>query len=402
MILSFTFIGLEVGLIYRSALLARSVADSSALAAASRLDDGFDASFAIARDVAQQHTGPNGAMDLLPFDSPNSGGDLEFGYWDRENKTFTPGLEDTNAVRSTVRFDEEHPNGTVPLIFGNFFGLPYARVNRQAIALAQNSAAEARLYVTSEDFSNSLRLLDGAEVLVPDAGISVLSPAPDAVDITGNAILSSRMLRVSGGITIPSASRIEGPFATGETPAEFETLELHIPAFSSDTNDPLDIDQTSEDVILEPGWYPDGITASSGNYVMQNGRYRFGSAGITLSGTAQLTGVNARCILQAGSGITLTGTSQFILGPIQRNHPRMTTALFISGASTILIRDQATCSTANTVVAQSTEMVMEDGDFIAECLIIKNLNLSGNSRLFLESDTTLPNQSTLSRSILVR
>ena len=130
---------IDVGYVVHVRTELQRTADGCALAAAARLPDEAEATLA-ARFIAVKNGWLSGAQtgegdeyhgaDVDPLD-------ITFGYWDRDNATFTspPSYgRDSNAVRVTLRKTEATGN-PLQLFFANIFGTSQADASASATAL---------------------------------------------------------------------------------------------------------------------------------------------------------------------------------------------------------------------------------------------------------------------------
>ena len=108
-VLMLAWLGLEIGIVVRSANGAKNAADAIALAAAARHADGPDVVRADAMAAAAANRGPNGPVIVQIADGPAGGGDVEFGDWDQDARAFSSNVNGGPAARVTVRFAAGHP-----------------------------------------------------------------------------------------------------------------------------------------------------------------------------------------------------------------------------------------------------------------------------------------------------
>lgn len=98
-------------------------ADATAVASAAAMNDGGERARAVARECTRLHLAAN--RSIHPTDT-----DVEFGAWDRQDRTFQTTPAVANAVRVTVR-------ATAPELFvGRIFGRPTLRSEASAVAAA--------------------------------------------------------------------------------------------------------------------------------------------------------------------------------------------------------------------------------------------------------------------------
>ncbi len=136
-LLGFSALAFDVGVMYNTKADLQRAADASALAAASRLAE-YDAGdpLELARNAAHQYIAQNPVFgQTLVLDES----DIEFGraVYDSvsESYTFTPGTSYPDAVRIRVRMTEDSSNGAAPLYFARIFGKENTNIWAEAVAV---------------------------------------------------------------------------------------------------------------------------------------------------------------------------------------------------------------------------------------------------------------------------
>ncbi|MCH2163019.1 MAG: Tad domain-containing protein, partial [Phycisphaerales bacterium] len=121
LILAFVSMGIEYAWLVDHQVRAQTAAEASSLAGVQKLGIGKDDALAHAKSTARLNPGPRKGVILQSTDN-NSGGDITFGRWMEDTRTFVPDLLASNAMKITVKFRDGHPNGPVRLIYGDLLG----------------------------------------------------------------------------------------------------------------------------------------------------------------------------------------------------------------------------------------------------------------------------------------
>lgn len=157
------WLGLEIGIVVRSANGAKNAADAIAVAAAARHADGPDVIRADAMAAAAANRGPNGPVVVQIADGPAGGGDVEFGDWDEDSRAFSSNVNGGPAARVTVRFAADHPNGAPSLIFSGLFKASPVSVERTSIAM-YNPPRHITSLLTMADSGSSIDMEGSARL----------------------------------------------------------------------------------------------------------------------------------------------------------------------------------------------------------------------------------------------
>jgi hypothetical protein len=130
-------LGIDVGYITLVRSQLQVAADSAALAAAGNLGHSRFAAVGAAQWYAGQIRAADKTVDL-------GWGDVEFGAWDCQTRTFTPTFWLGNAVRLTARRDET-VGGKLPLFFARAFGVRNCALQATAVAMGEHNFCGFRL-----------------------------------------------------------------------------------------------------------------------------------------------------------------------------------------------------------------------------------------------------------------
>lgn len=309
------WMGVEISLLLRAAGQARIAADAAALAAAARYEDGAESARLDAIDAALANRGPNGAVLMVIDEGPAGGGDLEFGEWDEDSRTFTPQPDGGTAVRAVVRFTPEHPNGAAGLLFPGFFSTGFASIERSSVAVFVPRRNTTSLLVLER--RGTTVDLDGNASLVASGGVSVSSDAPRAVAVVGSASVAAPIVRIAGSLDPADEAGIEGTIVVGaEIPQDpFEALVL--PRLVPEKAVPIMHDDIGVTEV-KPGVHA-GLRAVGGRVVLRPGLHQFTGA-IQLDGDSVLELDAATIHLERGLALilddaaTVTGTPADSIG----------------------------------------------------------------------------------------
>ena len=396
-------LGLEIGLLYRTAGQAKTAADAAALAAAARIPQGIQAATDGALEIVAEHDGPNGAIQLLvsPDNGPSS--EVQFGRWNPQTKTFLATLENPNAVRTTINLNPDHPNGAVPVFLGSLFNLPYASMRRASIAQVRIESAEPMLLTQSTMGNGAFDLRDNAVVTVQNASVDIASSASAAARFAQNARIECVELCVAGDLEILGNPIIEAVVFTGIEPAE-DPFDGIAPPSSEGQPTRAEVPETTGQVNIQPGIHDAGFTYSQGTYTLGPGLYFVGDDGVHLQGTAQLIGTDARIILQgSNAAIQLSGNAALTLSktppfPAQGHM----TLIGMGSAQEWAITDNASLHLAGAAYAPEVSLNMRNGQWVSNALIINDLHLEENATMDITGNGRIGSASPRSRAVLVK
>lgn len=302
-LLMFIWLGIEFALILRAGNQAKIAADAIALAAAARLPDGYTAVSGDAAAAASANRAPNGTVSIPIAPDNDAASDLLFGYWDESAAQFVPDVENGTAVQATVRFAADNANGAPGIMLSGLFELGFIDLQRTSVAV-YNPPSQATTLLANRLFASEDATIDAF------GGVSVTRASPNgtAVSVTGNAWIETSILRIAGpGIAPGSESGIGGElFINATVPDDpyANTTRPAVPSFAE--SDP---GSGSGTITVAPGWYPNGLTFTSGTYDLSDGIFHLGGVGLDVSGTAAVVGSGGLIhLVDSGSVITLSGS----------------------------------------------------------------------------------------------
>lgn len=303
-VLLFAWFVLEYARIARYTTRAKTAADAIALAAAARCADGWEVARNDASVVAAANRGPNGVLTLVVDDGPGGGGDLEFGEWDEVARSFAPNpTEGGSAVRVTVRFAPDHPNGALAPVLGGLFGISPISIERSSVAVYRPPTNTTSLLL-SEAAGSSLSL-SGTASIRGRGGIGHPGAGPASLAVGASAFLDVPVVRFAGTADPGVASRVSGSIQEGATIPGDPFASSGQPAIVVGAGEAIVLD--SDLVHVAPGQHA-ALVASSGTIVLDPGLHQF-EGGISLSGSASLQLANATVQLAQGAPLSISGTA---------------------------------------------------------------------------------------------
>ena len=379
----FAWLGAEFGLLLRWADQAKTAADAVSLAAAARYRDGNQAARVDALAAAAASRSPSGAVTLQIDDGEGGGGDVEFGRWDEDTRTFTPDPEGGAAVRVTVRFAADHPNGAPSLVLGNFFASSAAAVTRSSVAVHNPPAYLTSAMVLSNG-AGALEVL-GQGSLESVGGLAVSSTSGTAVVVRDAAEIDAAVVRIGGMLD-----------ATGSGSVGYRVREgVPVPV------DPFaGVSLTEPDVAMAlPIEHPDsGVTSVTpgvhaalqvvgGRVVLQPGLHQF-VGGIQLSGDAVLELDDATVQLVGGVGLELLEQSA-IVGQAGNALPAWPGFWLLQrpGGGPWSVADTAEVLVEGLAYGPLASLQLSNfGLWRCDALLIGSLRLQQQGRMFLDGD----------------
>lgn len=303
------WLGAQIGFAMRAAGQAQVAADAAALAAAARHADGFEAANQDAITAAQGCLGPNGPVSIAVGNSPAGGGDVEFGRWDTETRTFVPDADGGPAVRVTVRFASDNANGAPKFIGWQIFD---GDGNSAAFVRRSVAVYNPPTHITSMLVQNQgagAVDLDASASLVARGGLSVASTDGLAVSAHGvmrqGASLSLPIIRVAGSVDELVRGSGVGSIEEGaEIPAD-PLAAVTLPSIDAAATGELRSDSVGTTRVA-PGAH-ERLEATAGTVVLEAGVHQF-TQGVTLSGSASLVLEDAAIQLAPTATLSIAGS----------------------------------------------------------------------------------------------
>lgn len=301
-LLMFSWFALEIGLALRAYNHAKIAADAIGLAAAARYRDGFAASVDDALDAAAANRAPSGPVQIQIGNPPAGGGDVEFGRWDEATRTFVPDAQGGPAVRVTIRFAADHPNGVPGFALPGLFTPSAFAIVRSSVAVYTPPKHITSLLVTGAA-APTVSLADAAN-LITRGGVAVSCDGDFAISVGGTARVETAVLRVEGLVDSGTESAISGSIETQPAVADDPFAAFPLPGLDPGLASAITHDDIGT-TLVAPGVHS-GLQAMGGIVVLQPGLHQFAGP-ISLSGNARLELDSATIQLADGFGIEVLG-----------------------------------------------------------------------------------------------
>ena len=303
--LMMTWFGVEIAVAVRAMDQARVAADAIAVAAAARARDGHSVARADALAAAAASRGPAGPVTVSIGDGPGGGQDVEFGDWDDATRTFTPNPQGGDAVRATVRFAADHPNGTASPVLSGLFGASSLAIERTSVAVHVRARHTTSLLLDAP--AGVALSMAGSSELAADGGISARSSNEGCVIVAADASLSASVVRAAGTVDAASVSQIDGQVVDGfEVPID-PFADVGMPALDAKSAAAIDHDDLSITQVA-PGVHA-SLTVSGGSVMLLPGLHQFaGPVVVRGAGTLELQDATIQldvtaALLVSGQGV---------------------------------------------------------------------------------------------------
>lgn len=321
-----------VGLALDTAMVASArqqlqyAADAAALAAVQRVKadaalqpkPDYTATRQVAMDIAHSNKAGGALVQLDANESNSPDGDIVVGFWNPDDQSFKPDVENPNAVRVQARRSNASIGGPLELVFGPLFGALTSEVEVSAIA---TYGLKARPVVLVLDPTGAGALqLDGATMLdAPTGMVQVNSNDACAIKLSGTPLLRAMKVSTPGGICA-APGLIDGYLQMGDPPfadpfadqlpsdAAWDGYKVRLPL-------PMGLHGAiTAPGSFAPGYYPGGISLTGQTAAtLLPGVYLLGGAGLTLRGSATLTGSQVVLLIDRGAQVDVRGSANLIL-----------------------------------------------------------------------------------------
>lgn len=387
-LLSLGAIGTEVTLLRLAQARAQVAAEAAALAAAGSLQEGREAAAMKAAAIAGLNRGNNGPVILIT--SPdNSTEDLKFGRWDPESVSFEEALLAPDATSVTVSFSDQHPNGPVEFLFGRLLGLERSNVNARAtVKRRPRFPVPTSTWILDTIQPHAIQLRQS--MLLVNGGLVVRSNSTDAVTVLLDSLINTSLLEIEGGVNVDSDEAIRGMIRQIDDSPDPPSL----PKLNIDTlTNKLSLIDRPGTLILQPGFYSEGLIGSEGQYVLGDGVYLFGGPGILLDRNATIQAENAIIVLDEGAslrldGATMTTGAQIQVGDV--DNPERIAITSAGDRCELIIRDGATLSVNGMIDCRSAILDCSTGMVETTRLAVKELVAQRKSVIRVGEETPHP------------
>lgn len=296
-------------------------ADASALAAAV---EGGAAQDSAARDkaisIALANEAVRDPIQLERNDSNDPAGDIVFGRYDRELRTFDPAATaGQNAVKVVARRTDASLGGPLPLLFAPIFGVDTINIQRYAIAMTGGGTGAGIIALAPT--GECALSIDGNVTVVTDGeftsgAIQVNSDDPCGSCVTGSVDIQSEELNTVGEFCLTGGSAVLPPEINDGAPFIDDPLAFLQPPLDcvDMTNDLGTIDmQGGEVATIDAGWYSGGISINNGTLTMNPGIYVLDGVGFHVTGSANLLALGIMLYITGTGSVDVAGTGSIVL-----------------------------------------------------------------------------------------
>jgi len=388
------FVGLatDTGLVVLSANELQNGADASALAAAQLLRANQNAARTAAVNVANANMAANSNVVLSPNNGNAADGDIVFGHYDRQERTFTPTTNSPNAVKVVARrTTTEH--GAIPLIFGSAFNANEANVSRTAIAMVGGGSGQGIIALCG-DCSCALRMTGNAGAEVDVGGIQVNSDDDCAICLTGNADLIAPEVNVVGDYCLTGNSDIDGNINTDASSVPDPLASLPAPTWNPSNNlGSINVSSNNSPPPFQPGYYSGGIRLSgNSSTTLLPGVYILGGQGLQVSGNANLFAEEVMFYIIPNGSVNLSGNGDIhITPPESGDYEGVSIFQARNNARAASITGNADLDLQGTLYFPAAEVSLSgNGDGFGNQLIAWTVRITGNGDLTINYNGNFP------------
>lgn len=376
-------------------------ADAAALAGAHRVRKSIAEAREQAAALGLENTVHHEPVSLDLNDANESEGDIIIGRFDRSTRQFTPTLSGPNAVRIIARRDGDNPAGRLPLLFGPIFNVDAVDLEVSAVAMSGGGTG-AGLIVLSEDDPDALEVGGNGNIYVEDGAVQVNSSHYEAARGVGNsATLHAPEVNIYGGERQLERILADDVQLNTHTEEALPDPLADLPDPYYDVNAPLPSPSSSETATLEPGYYPAGITLTSGDFHLEPGIYVLDGAGLDVNGGTFYADGVMFYIINDGV-VNLGGNGQLTIRPPDPENPAhaFADAAVYEGISIFQARDntnESNITGTNDMDLQGTLyfpnnrlVVRGTSDSLGNQLIAHTLSLLGTGDITIKYDGRFP------------
>lgn len=309
--------------------------------------------------------------------------------------TGTPPVPNVTSANYWVKVQIAQRNG---LTFGAMSGLQWVNPTATAVAAAVNVIPENCVVALDRSAASALNLTGNVNLTTTDCGVAVNSSSSSALTATGSTILSASSISVVGGTSTGGTTVSPTPI-TGVAPFPDPLEGIPAPTVPSVCNNTFPHNPAINSTLtLSPGTYCGGLNiGANANVTFNPGTYYMVGGGISVSGSAALTGsgvtfyntFNATYAFQpinmVGTGATTlsaptSGSLQGILFFEDRNAPT---------GNTSTIKGNSNASLAGAVYIPKNTLTFS-GDATSQqlMLVADQVSMNGNVTLSINPEST--------------
>ena len=272
-------------------------ADASALAAAQIAKNGIEDARTRAVDTGLANEARREPIQLDRNDANAPEGDIVFGRFNREFRTFDGASPAVNAVKVVARRTDTSLGGPVPTLFARIFGIDTVNMQRVAIAMtgggtgAGMMALDPKAECALEVSGDTTTLVTGADGTGSSGAIQVNSDNDGAACFRGSVDIETGDINIVGYLCVIGGAAVY-PDETQAPPLPDPLWFLEDPTTNGCVDMTTDLGtidmQGGEIKEIGPGYYSGGITINNGTLTLTTGIYVLGGVGLHVTGSANL------------------------------------------------------------------------------------------------------------------
>lgn len=288
-------------------------ADAAALAGARMVRTDIGQARLDAQAIGGSNKASRQFITLALNETNDDAGDIVIGRYSRTTRTFTPQLNNPNAVQVNARRTAESGDGPLPLAFGPIFGVRTANVQRQATAMIGGGTGQGIICLSPDD-PKAFYVRGSAIVSVNGGDIQVDSTAANAADLQGSKfIVDAPSINICGDIDLGGGDIGDTVINPG-APYKPDPLAYVPEPTWNPASDKVKAKITGGAVTLTPGYYSGGFDFSGGDITLDPGIYVLGGAGFNLRGGTNLTANGVMIFIDSGP-VSINGTGNIVMTP---------------------------------------------------------------------------------------
>jgi Flp pilus assembly protein TadG len=410
-------LALDTALVMTARQQLQRTADAAALAGANEFRVPGQTDWNLVRQAAINTAQNNPVIRSSPIqlrDNPTNDpgnatnrSDIVIGRWqfDRTDHTFkffptnfNTGFPVPDSIQVYPRCGDGTLNSSLSLIFSPVFstllGTP-TDSNVGKPATARLGPPDQPLILVLDPHAPRALLMDGGAHMDVYAGIiQVDSDDGCAFRMNGTSgLMESQRTKVVGGACVDLVNNLQGDLITGAPYVPDPLASLPEPVSPGMTN----YGEITAPGTYSPGYYPNGINLNSGIAALLPGVYFIGKGGsargISLGGSALITGVGVTIYTEPGATITTTGSgSGMVLKPPSSGiYNGVTIFQARTGRSESTIGGGGLFDITGTYYVPNGTLDMH-GDVTRRVgkMIVNKLNISGNAQYIVTGEDTPP------------
>ena len=204
--------------------------------------------------------------------------------------------------------------------FSSILGSGTIPIQARSVARGLGYGSGAGVILLDPTGQSSLTESGSASIDVGTASVIVDSNNSKAVTLSGSAGVTASKINITGNYSSSSSVGFNGTVTTGASPTSDPLASIAAPSMSSlTTQSSTQYKLSSGTATLNPGVYTGGISLSSSSSATLNpGIYYLNGGGLTISGSASITGSGVMFYNAPGGGngkINISGTGSITLSP---------------------------------------------------------------------------------------